>query len=70
QLTAIGVQPEAIKFGTCSLQSDKFICVCQAGELVIVDMTMGNAVTRRPISAEAAIMNPLHRIVALRGEQS
>ncbi|CAM9690216.1 unnamed protein product, partial [Sphacelaria rigidula] len=62
-----GVAPESIKFGTCSLQSDKYICVCQGGELVIVDMTSGNAVKRWPISAEAAIMNPMSKIVALRG---
>lgn len=63
-----GVAAEAIKFGTCSLQSDKYICVCQGGELVIVDLTAGNAVKRWPISAEAAIMNPNQKIVALRGE--
>ena len=65
-----GVAPESIKFGTCSLQSDKYICVCQGGELVIVDMTAGNAVKRWPISAEAAIMNPTQKIVALRGEKT
>lgn len=64
-----GVAAESIKFGTCSLQSDKYICVCQGGELVIVDMTAGNAVKRWPISAEAAIMNPTQKIVALRGEK-
>lgn len=64
-----GVAPESIKFGTCSLQSDKYICVCQGGELVIVDMTAGNAVKRWPISAEAAIMNPTQKIVALRGKK-
>lgn len=64
-----GVAAESIKFGTCSLQSDKYICVCQGGELVIVDMTAGNAVKRWPISAEAAIMNPTQKIVALRGER-
>lgn len=64
-----GVAPESIKFGTCSLQSDKYICVCQGGELVIVDMTAGNAVKRWPISAEAAIMNPTSKIVALRGKK-
>ncbi|CAB1109928.1 unnamed protein product [Ectocarpus sp. CCAP 1310/34] len=63
-----GVAPESIKFGTCSLQSDKYICVCQGGELVIVDMTAGNAVKRWPISAEAAIMNPTQKIVALRAQ--
>ncbi|CAM9702309.1 unnamed protein product, partial [Discosporangium mesarthrocarpum] len=65
----VGVQSDAIKFGTCSMQSDKYICVCQGGELVIVDMTAGNSVKKWPISAEAAIMNPSAKIVALRGER-
>jgi clathrin heavy chain len=70
QLVTLGVAPEAIKFGTCSLESDRYICVCQGGELIIVDMSAGNTVTRRPISAEAAIMNPVSKVVALRGKSS
>lgn len=30
-------------------------------------MTAGNSVTRQKISAEAAIMNPLQKIIALKG---
>jgi hypothetical protein len=33
-------------------------------------MSAGNTVTRRPISAEAAIMNPVSKVVALRGKSS
>ncbi|CAM9577248.1 unnamed protein product [Chrysoparadoxa australica] len=50
------------------MESDKFICVCQAGELVLVDLQNGNQVMKRPISAEAAIMNPNEKIVALRAQ--
>mmetsp|Transcript_16634 Transcript_16634/g.24631 ORF Transcript_16634/g.24631 Transcript_16634/m.24631 type:complete len:1761 (+) Transcript_16634:142-5424(+) len=65
-ITSLGVAPEGIKFGTCTLESEKYICVCQGGELIIIDMVGGNTVTKRPISAEAAIMNPNSKIVALR----
>jgi hypothetical protein len=36
-------------------------------QIAIVDMTAGNTVTRQKISAEAAIMNPLSKIIALKG---
>ncbi len=74
QLTnpAIGVNSEVVKLGTCSMESDKFITVCEnnagVAQVAIVDMTMGNSVTRQKMSAQAAIMNPVSRVIALRGE--
>ena len=49
------------------MESDKYITVCESGQIAIVDMTAGNTVTRQKISAEAAIMNPLSKVIALRG---
>ena len=52
------------------MESDKFICVCEqvngASSVAIIDMANGNAVQKRPISAEAAIMNPVSKVIALR----
>ncbi|KAF0717231.1 hypothetical protein AaE_010905, partial [Aphanomyces astaci] len=52
------------------MESDKFITVCETvngqANVVIVDMAAGNNVQRRPIAAEAAIMNPLTKVIALR----
>ena len=59
---------EFIKFGACAMESDRYITVCEAGQIAIVDMTQGNSVTRQKISAEAAIMNPLSKVIALRGK--
>jgi clathrin heavy chain len=69
-LPALGIPSDNIKFGTCSMESDKYICVCEKGadgssNVVIVDMTQGNTVTRRPISAEAAIMNPVSKVLTI-----
>ena len=67
----ISVPPENVKFGTCSMESDKYITVCEnvggVQQIAIIDMTAGNTVTRQKISAEAAIMNPNQKIIALRG---
>jgi clathrin heavy chain len=65
------VPAENVKFGLTSLESDKYITVCEnvagAQQIAIIDMTAGNSVTRQKISAEAAIMNPLQKIIALKG---
>jgi clathrin heavy chain len=53
------------------MESDKFITVCEnvngVAQVAIVDLTAGNSVTRQRISAEAAIMNPVSKVIALRG---
>lgn len=68
-LPALGINPEAIKFGSTTLESDKFIVTCETigdqQNVVMVDLQNGNAVTRRPISAEAAIMNPVSKVSSL-----
>ncbi|OQS04982.1 clathrin heavy chain [Thraustotheca clavata] len=69
-LSTLGVNLDYVKFGTCAMESDKFITVCEtvngAANVVIIDMAAGNSVQRRPIAAEAAIMNPLTKVIALR----
>lgn len=54
------------------MESDKYVTVCEnvggVQQIAIIDMTAGNAVTRQKISAEAAIMNPNQKIIALRGK--
>lgn len=50
------------------MESDKFIAVTGGGQVVIVDMANPTAegLTRRQISADAAIMNPVAKVIALR----
>eukprot|EP00968_Pinguiococcus_pyrenoidosus_P004594 scaffold301_cov243-Pinguiococcus_pyrenoidosus.AAC.99 len=52
------------------MQSDKFISVCGGGNVTIIDLSNNNEVIRRPISAEAAIMNPVAKVIALRSQAS
>ena len=57
------------------MESDKIICVCEknaqgASQISIVDLENGNSVTKKPIAAEAAIMNPVSKIIALRGKKT
>ena len=57
-----------------TLESDKFICVREASgeasQVVIIDMADPNNPIRRPISADSAIMNPVAKIIALKGKKS
>lgn len=75
-LPSMGVDSNSIKFGSCSMESDKFITICEAApaggqtNVVMVDMAAGNAITRRPMAAEAAIMNPVSKVIALRAGQT
>ena len=54
------------------MESDKFITVVDnsTGEtqVIIIDLANRNSVEKRAIKAEAAIMNPIQKILALRGE--
>ena len=51
------------------MESDKFITVCDdsgdSTQVVLIDLANPNNVFKRPISAEAAIMNPISQILAL-----
>lgn len=53
------------------MESDRFICVREKvgeqNQVVIVDMNDPNNVIRRPITADSAIMNPINKIIALKG---
>ena len=53
------------------MESDKYICVREkvgeTAQVVIVDMADPGNPTRRPISADSAIMNPASKVIALKG---
>eukprot|EP01097_Dermamoeba_algensis_P011716 TRINITY_DN9198_c0_g1_i1.p1 TRINITY_DN9198_c0_g1~~TRINITY_DN9198_c0_g1_i1.p1 ORF type:complete len:666 (-),score=92.63 TRINITY_DN9198_c0_g1_i1:327-2324(-) len=70
QLTALGIQPYDISFTTLTLNGDKYICVREllkvSEDIVIVDVSHPGRCLRFPTKAEAAIVHPRCRIVALR----
>eukprot|EP00928_Gymnodinium_smaydae_P000827 TRINITY_DN1030_c0_g1_i3.p1 TRINITY_DN1030_c0_g1~~TRINITY_DN1030_c0_g1_i3.p1 ORF type:complete len:1741 (-),score=474.00 TRINITY_DN1030_c0_g1_i3:126-5348(-) len=71
-LAEVGVQPTAFRFGSTTMESDRYIsCKDQAadgsGQVVVIDMHNGNAVNKRPMKADATLMNPNDNIIALRG---
>eukprot|EP00644_Phytophthora_capsici_P009128 jgi/Phyca11/101893/e_gw1.6.5.1 len=70
QLISLGVKLDNVKPGSTTMESDKFICICdQAHDNVeIVDLSGRNTVERRPIKADSAIMNPVSRVIAIRVE--
>jgi clathrin heavy chain len=70
QLQNVGINAANIGFSTLTMESDKYICVREKvgeqAQVVIVDMADPNNPTRRPISADSAIMNPASKVIALK----
>eukprot|EP01114_Cavostelium_apophysatum_P018457 TRINITY_DN570_c0_g1_i1.p1 TRINITY_DN570_c0_g1~~TRINITY_DN570_c0_g1_i1.p1 ORF type:complete len:1701 (-),score=654.78 TRINITY_DN570_c0_g1_i1:153-5255(-) len=76
QLTNLGINPQAIGFATLTMESDKYICVREPSatpdgksQIVIIDLANPQNPTRRPITADSAIMNPTQNILALKANQ-
>jgi len=71
QLTNVGINAANIGFNTLTMESDRFICVREKvgeeNQVVIIDMADPTHPQRRPIKADSAMMNPVSKIIALRG---
>ena len=67
----MGINPASIGFNTLTMESDKFICVREKvgeqNQVVIIEMSDPSKPTRRPITADSAIMHPTAKIIALKG---
>ncbi|XP_017963248.2 clathrin heavy chain isoform X1 [Drosophila navojoa] len=74
QLTNVGINPNSFSFSTLTMESDKFICVREksndTAQVVIIDMNDSSNPTRRPISADSAIMNPASKVIALKAQKT
>ncbi len=75
QLPNMGINPQAIGFATLTMESEKYICIREAAadgtnNVVIIDMENPNNIIRKPIGADAAIMNPKEQVLALKGRRS
>ena len=73
QLPSVGINPQFIRFTNVTMESDKYICVRETSpqnSVVIIDMSMPMQPLRRPITADSALMNPVSKILALKGTSS
>jgi len=65
-LQQLGVPETSIKHGLTTMESDRWIVSVEPAQVTLVDLKNQAQVTRRPIKAEAAIMNPETNVLALR----
>lgn len=65
-LQQLGVPETSIKHGLTTMESDNWIICVEPSQVTMIDLKNGGQVTKRNISAEAAIMNPASNIIALR----
>ncbi|GJZ22802.1 retrotransposon protein, putative, ty1-copia subclass [Tanacetum coccineum] len=69
-LSSVGINTQFVMFTNVTMESDKFICVRETSphnSVVIIDMSMPMQPLRRPITADSALMNPISKILALKG---
>lgn len=68
QLSGLGIGADSIKFKNVTLQSSKYVCVREEGQnsVAIIDTATKN-VLRLPVAVDSAIMNPISKVIALRG---
>jgi len=69
-----GLNAQSFRFGNLTMESDKYISVKDtaadgSSQVAVIDMHSGNTVNRRPMKAEASLMNPADNIMALKGSQ-
>lgn len=72
-LQTLGLNSTSFRFGFLTLESEKYICIrdeAQDGsaQVVVIELQNNNNVVRRPMKAEAAIMNPVHNVIALKAK--
>eukprot|EP00299_Pterocystis_sp_00344_P020124 c9905_g1_i1.p1 GENE.c9905_g1_i1~~c9905_g1_i1.p1 ORF type:complete len:1692 (-),score=393.52 c9905_g1_i1:99-5132(-) len=70
-LTQLGVSPANVKFDSVTMESDKYICVREVDgqaqpQVAIIDIATRSVLMRRPIGADATIMHPISKVLALR----
>jgi len=65
-LQQLGIPEASIKHGSTTMESDRWIVCVEPNQVSMIDLRNGAQVNRRPIKADAAIMNPEQNILALR----
>lgn len=66
QLQQLGVPEASIKHGSTSMESERWIVSVEPNQVTMIDLANGAQVQRRPMQAQAALMNPVSNILALR----
>ncbi|KAJ5070113.1 clathrin heavy chain [Anaeramoeba ignava] len=73
-LKDLGIDPEFFGFHTTTMESHKYICVQeqtdQAANVIIVDLKNPHQLSKRPIKADSAIMNPKSFVIALKAAKT
>lgn len=65
-LPSVGVDPSALTFATCTMESDQAICVRDASGLTIVDLANPAQPIKRPVTADSALRSPTSSVIALK----
>lgn len=66
-----GINAQSFRFGFTTMESDKYLSVKDtapdgSAQVVVFDMHNNNSVNKRPMKADATLMNPAENIIALK----
>ncbi len=67
-LTKLGLSSDLFKFGNLTLESEKYICVKDGSDCIIIDSSHGYIAERKPMTADAILMHRTFNIIAVRAE--
>mmetsp|Transcript_185 Transcript_185/g.179 ORF Transcript_185/g.179 Transcript_185/m.179 type:complete len:1699 (-) Transcript_185:18-5114(-) len=67
-LQSLGLSKDLFKPGNLGFESEKYLSLKEGGELVIVDIGAGFAVTRKTMKAEHILVHPSNLIIAARAK--
>ncbi|CCK68510.1 clathrin heavy chain KNAG_0B00620 [Huiozyma naganishii CBS 8797] len=69
-LTALGISPQSLDFRSTTFESDHFVTVRESQDghnsVAIVDLADNNAVTRKNMGGDSAIMHPTQKVICVR----
>ena len=66
KLTDHELKPELFKFGSVTLESEKYVCVKDIADCAIIDMTNDFGIERKPMKAESLLMHWSKNMIAIR----
>ena len=67
-MTKLGLSSDLFKFGNLTLESEKYICVKEGSDCIIIDSSNEYKAERKAMTADAILMHRTNNIIAVRAE--
>jgi len=68
KLTKLGLSADLFKFGNLTLESQKYICIKDGSDCIIIESSNGYKSERKQMKGDAILMHRTNNIIAVRAE--